>query len=303
MTHQSSRYSRYFYSGKDYNILKNNKKNILRHNKKNSKFKKIIGIIMRIFIFSIITFAVLFFTTRLLFVSKIFKIKVTIGSLEKQESYYKISEIVSYQKDQPKLFWKEDNIFLFNKKEFAENLSEKSNDYFYDIKIKKELPNKINIEVKERSPKIVIITNKNKYYLDENGNILSTTKIDSNTNNVGYGEKNEVNKNVELPILYIDEDVDLINNPLSKENVIFIMGVFKKLPKYNINIDKLKLQIADDNKIIAYEKRGFEIYFNLLKDVDEQIDYLNIVIKEEIKNKISGISYIDLRFIPKIFYK
>ena len=145
MAHQSSRYSRYFYSGKDYDILKNSKKNILQHNKKNNKLRKSIKNIARIFILFLLFCAITFILTRFLFGSKIFNIQVTVGSLEKQESSYKISEILAYQKDKNKLFWKEDNIFLFSKKEFIENLEEKSNNYFYDIKINKQLPNKINI--------------------------------------------------------------------------------------------------------------------------------------------------------------
>ena len=46
--------------------------------------------------------------------------------------------------------------------------------------------------------KIVIITSKNKYYLDENGNVLNSYKLDENlVNAYGYGDiKNEINKTI-----------------------------------------------------------------------------------------------------------
>lgn len=309
MPHQASKYSRYFYSGKNYSILKNDSRNFIKNknnkNKKNEKsFVNTIKKIFKVFLFFAITFSILFALTMFLFKSSYFKIKnIVIDGIEKQDSYSRITQVINNQKKQTKLFWYQDNLFLFDINDFKDNLDKESNGYFYDIILKKAFPNKLLITVKERSTKIIVITPKKELLLDDNGNILST-KDNVKDIDIGYGEKKYKQEDMkDLPILYIEENLDIKDSILSKENILFIVNAFKKIPKYNLSIDRMKIETIDDNKLIIYESRGFEMYFNFLKDLDEQINYLNIVIKEEIKNNLGQIQYIDLRFIPRIFYK
>lgn len=287
MPYQASKYSKYFYTNKNYNILSHSQKNIVnKNNKSNSikrNFKKAISNILLILVFITIVGTILMF----LFQSNLFKIKyLSIEDIDSQDSYNQLSKILDEQKDKKFLIWKQSNFFLFRKNEFIDLIKLRSNNYFYDIEVNKKFPNKIDISLNERSPKILIVTKKGQSFFDDNGN-MSISNPTSNT----------------FPILYIDEDIDLKNDIIKKENIFFILNVYKKLPKYNLNISKIKVEITDDNKLVIEESRGFTIYFNMTKDVDEQIDYLNVVIKEEIKEKLSQIQYIDLRFIPKVFYK
>ncbi len=285
MVHQASKYSNYFY------INKNNLNNTHTIKKKNSRgnnikrsIKRIITKIMLFLVFLLIVFIILMF----LFRSNLFKIKLLpIENIESENSYSQILKILEEQEAKKFLIWDQSNFFLFKKDDFIDLVKTRSNDYFYDLDVSKKFPNKIKISLKERSPKILIVTKKGQAFFDEDANISLLSVPTSNT----------------FPILYIDEDIDLKNNIISKENILFILNIYKKLAKYNFNISKLKIEIADDNKLIVEESRGLVIYFNMSKDVDEQIDYLNTVIKEEIKDKLSQIQYIDLRFIPKVFYK
>lgn len=288
MPYQASKYSKYFYTNKNYNILSHSQKNIVNKNNKSSSikrnFKKAIGNVLLILVLIVIVGIILMF----LFQSNLFNIKyLSIEDIDSQESYSQLSKILDEQKDQKFLMWKQSNFFLFRKDEFVDLIKTRSNNYFYDIEVDKKFPNKIEVTLKERSPKILIVTKKGQSFFDDNCNMSISSTPTSNT----------------FPILYIDEDIDLKNDIIKKENILFILNVYKKLPKYNLNISKIKVEIADDNKLIIEESRGFTIYFNMTKDVDEQISYLNVVIKEEIKEKLSQIQYIDLRFIPKVFYK
>lgn len=290
MPHQASKYSKYFYTNKNYNILShNNQRNIVKTkvSKNNSikrNLKKVVANILLLTIITIFVGVLLMF----LFQSNLFKIKnLVIENIENQESYSQISKILDEQKNKKFLIWEQDNFFLFNTEDFIDLIELRSNSYFYDIKIDKKFPNKIKVELKERSPKILIVTKKGQSFFDENANMSALSAQIDNT----------------FPILYIDEDIDPKNEIIKKENILFILNVYKKLPKYGLNISKIKIEITDDNKLIIEESRGFTIYFNMIKDVDEQINYLNVVIKEEIKEKLSQIQYIDLRFIPKVFYK
>lgn len=290
MPYQASKYSKYFYTNKNYNILShNNQRNIIKNksNKSNNIKKSIKKIITNILLLLTITILVLILLM-FLFKANIFKIKnLSIENLENQESYNQISKILDEQKNENFLIWKQNNIFLFNEDQFVELIKTRSNNYFYDIEINKKFPNKIELKMSERSPKILIVTKKGQSFFDENANMSTSSTPSSNT----------------FPILYIDEDIDLKNEIIKKENILFVLNVYKKLPKYDLSISKIKIEITDDNKLIIEESRGFIIYFNMTKDVDEQINYLNVVIKEEIKEKLSQIQYIDLRFIPKVFYK
>lgn len=288
MPYQSSKYSKYFYTNKKYNILSHsNSKNIINKNNKSSikrSIKKIITNILLLLVIILFIFVVLMF----LFQSNIFKIKyLSIADAESQDSYNQVLKILEEQENVNFLIWKQSNFFLFRKDEFIDLITTRSNNYFYDIEVTKKFPNKVEVTLKERSPKILIVTKKGQSFFDEDSNMSMLSAPSSNT----------------FPILYIDEDIDLKNDIIKKENILFILNVYKKLPKYDLNISKMKVEIADDNKLIVEEGRGFSIYFNMSKDVDEQIDYLNVVIKEEIKDKLSQIQYIDLRFIPKVFYK
>lgn len=282
MLHQASKYSNYFYTNKSSsygNIKKNNRNNNIKRN-----IKKIIMKILLFLVFLLIIFALLMFFLG----SNIFKIKIlSIDNIESQDSYNKVKTILEEQENKKFLIWNQSNFFLFNTDDFVDLIKNRSNDYFYNIEVSKKFPNKIEISLKERSPKILIVTKKGQAFFDEDANVSLLSASISNT----------------FPILYIDEDIDLKNDIISSDNILFILNIYKKLPKYNFNISKLKIEIADDNKLIVEESRGFIIYFNMSKDADEQIDYLNAVIKEEIKDKLSQIQYIDLRFIPKVFYK
>ena len=85
--------------------------------------------------------------------------------------------------------------------------------------------------------------------------------------------------------------------------ILFISNLNTKLPNKSINIKKIYLETINDLKLIITTDIGYDIYFNTSKDIDQQIEYLGIVIKDKIKDAIKTIKYIDLRFDSKIFYK
>jgi small subunit ribosomal protein S2 len=48
---------------------------------------------------------------------------------------------------------------------------------------------------------------------------------------------------------------------------------------------------------------GLLTYFTIDEPISSQLDRLDVLIKGQLKNQLTGISYIDLRFGDKVYYK
>lgn len=320
-------------------------------------------------VYSIAIIFIFAFISWFLFSSPFFKIKNVSINIENKKYSESLNKIIDNQRNQDRLFWKQDNIFLFSKSYLIESINKVSNGFFYNIVITKKFPNRIDINLKERSPKIVFITDQYRFYFDSDAKMILKSKINTipsviipkqevaikkevapqnnivaeneedvikelmnnkieedtgiktvdivknkiTNNNVledeslknylSFSSKEDMFKDYKFPEVYLGQKIELKDLDISKEVILFISNVSTKLPNKSINIKKIYLETIGDLKLTITTEVGYDIYFNTSKDIDQQIEYLGIVIKDKIKDDIKKIKYIDLRFDSKIFYK
>lgn len=107
-----------------------------------------------------------------------------------------------------------------------------------------------------------------------------------------------------LPTVFIEEELDFYNlESLDKNYLNFIKIILNSLPKIEVGISNIKIPNLNDSKLVVTTDKNYNLYFNLNKDPDKQVRYLNIFLSEKKENEIRGINYIDLRFDSRIFYK
>lgn len=354
-----------------------NKKSFKSPNRiKISSLRKIRNFIIKIvFVLCFFFFILLIFWV--LFSSKAFKIKNVSINIENKKYTDTLNCIIDKQKQENFFIWKQDNLFLFDKNKLISSINKLSNDFFYNIDIEKKFPNKLIINIKERSPKVVFFTDEYKYYFDENGKIILKTnnilienilkkdidntnsitenkkdntinidkieeydimqqliknqeeldsnnlnkanlnleketeknnienkKIDLEINNIfDFSSKEDIFKDYKFPEVYLGQEIDLKDYDINKDHIVFINKIEAKLLNKAINIKKIYLETISDIKLIITTDIGYEIYFNINDDIDQQIEYLGIIIRDKIKEGIKNIKYIDLRFGSKIYYK
>lgn len=227
----------------------------------------------------------------LFFFSNIFKInKISVAGAQKVSS----GEIEGLAREQAKekrfLFGRQTNLFLFKKNKLIKTLKER---YMFDnLEVEKKMPGALLINVREKSYAFIWREDDKYYYCDIDGYIMDEInpleikgKKYPLIENQGQGKLRD-----------IEVDVD-------KKYIDYIMGLFNDLggnAQYPIEkfildneIDTVKLQIA----------AGPQIFFNINEDRNKQIEKLNIIKKEKLKDDFNKKSYIDLRYGDRVYYR
>jgi cell division septal protein FtsQ len=98
----------------------------------------------------------------------------------------------------------------------------------------------------------------------------------------------------------LTDEKEIEKNKNEKENK-------KTIPQKPIisssNLEEEYIQL-EKTEIRVVTKDGFEIYFDIFfSDLDQQINTLRKILDQEIKDKISSLEYIDLRFGNRVYYK
>ena len=235
-----------------------------------------------------------------------FNIKKIEVSGNKNISEIEIIDLVNEQMLNRKfIIFSQANIFLFNKNQLRQSLSEKI--ILQKVKIDRRFPDTIRIEIFEKEPLAILITQSKAYYMDLEGLIVSLVKDQAELNIQKVGDfdifRHEiVAKN--LPIIYDLENrgAELNNIIATEKTTIFIIELIKKLPK-NINYDISYYEYdAKNREVVANIIEGWRVRFNIDLNLDSQIDNLAVLLRENIKDT-RNLDYIDLRFGERVFYK
>jgi len=141
------------------------------------------------------------------------------------------------------------------------------------ITLKRDFPETIKINIKEKVPVGTCCLEDKCFYVNKQGIIFAKSE-----GVIGF--KTNLNSVPELGEKVFDE------------NLVSSLCLIKD--KANIEIEKFILE----EKITSITSEGWEIYFTQEKNIQDQIDNLNLILDENIHPE----EYIDLRF-EKIFYK
>jgi len=142
------------------------------------------------------------------------------------------------------------------------------------IKIKRNYPSGISLEIVEKTPYAVWSYNSEKYLVDKKGSFIKNTE---ETND--YIKINQQEDIDDLDKKSVIASIFLINTELNNQDINIL--------EYNLFNDKLKV----------LTNKNFSIIFDLKQDISWQIEKLKIVLEKNTQLKDSeDIEYIDLRF-------
>ncbi len=205
-----------------------------------------------------------------LFTSPVFNIKeidvVGNGKISKEE-IINLSEI-----------YIDENIYKFSKAKVKENI--KKNAYIEDVQVYRMLPDKIEIEVKERKASFMLDLNGKYAYINNQGYILEITK-----------------ENIYLPIItgYSNNQEIIEGNRLEEKDLKSLEKVISIMESANNNqIAELitKIDIADDtNFILTLENEQKKVYLGDASDISTRMYYLKGILQDK-KGK-QGEAFID----------
>lgn len=193
---------------------------------------------------------------------------------------------------------------LVSKKNFAffnaKQLSDKLKNDFRKIKvisIKRDFPNKVSIEIQERTLILSLCSRGDCYFIDERGYAYEKMNPDSN-----YINRNET---IEL----IDESgKEIVENQyvLLPSYIEFIVAIADEL-KENMNIEILKeyrTRSRISEELIVQTKKGWDIYFNAKVPIEKSIQTLKTLLNRHLLLRdLNELEYIDLRSENKVFYR
>ena len=213
--------------------------------------------------------------------------KVVVNGLENEGLAQRISKKFLYE-----------NIFSLDLKSNKEDLKI-ANPQFYDVRLIRNLPGQITINVLVRRP-IAQIEHKGFFLLDSEGVIVSN-KSNSNFSNkfILYGLKN-------IPDLSFGKK---INQKELKASLRLVDVLENVLPKIALLIptsfcEKVEIDISQYPSLYVYfgGKRGMEVRF-YDNNFDKEVR-LFMQLLPSINNKIDQVEYIDLRFKePAVSFK
>lgn len=275
----------YKYSAKDYSNPFFNKKSQGARSRSSYNFSGKIKIIL--FVLLIMAVLLVYF----FFFSKYFEIKNTEINGEGGVDKNMVESIITEQiNDNLYIFLPQKNIFLFNEKELARRLETK---YSFDfLNIKKDLPNKIIVEYREKKYSIIWTEDEKYYYTDKEGYVITETNV------LEISEKN-------YPLVENQKDSRIYNNqvPLEQSYINYIINLYKSFKDYNeFKIEKFIVD-SDINTAKLKLIDGPQVFFNINEAIDKQINKLQVVKTEKIKDDFSKKEYIDVRYGDSVYYR
>ncbi len=202
------------------------------------------------------------------FFSSVFQVKSIEISEVKKSSEKEIKKIVSQNVN---------NIFTSDLERVVSEISKKY-PQIDKVEIKRNLPDKIYVEIKERTPVAVSCKDFSCYFVDSKGVAFEETY------------KKEGLAVIKLQGFKLGDKI--IKEDILKA-VIKINNGLKNIIAYPVSDDRLNIQTEE----------GWKIYFNPKEDIDWQIEKLEILLKEKLPvNERGSLEYIDLRF-KKVYFK
>ena len=272
----------------DYSEKKYKNNPLFRHKKKGSK-----NIPWQAKAIVVLIFSISLGTAWFLFCSEYFKIREIevngTGNINKDE----VKTIAFSEADGTILrFLEANNIFLYNTK----NLSEKiMSSYSLDeLDIRKNFPNKIIIDFKQRKQTYVWQEAGRYYYIDSIGNIV----YEASANDPDF-------KN--FPLIE-NKGEACINGRIVDGRADFLFSVssvIKKMDEKGGGNFKINRIVYENEKYTLkfLTDTGTTLLFNTQADIGKQVEKLVSVIQDKLKNDFKKKKYIDLRYGDMVYYQ
>jgi cell division septal protein FtsQ len=203
-----------------------------------------------------------------------------------------IRTVVDEQMSSNKLiFLPQKNIFLFSIASLRAKLQ--SNYAFDNLVITKKLPSTLTVTLTEKQLAFIWQEDNNYYYLDNNGDIITGTNVLDI-------------KNKDYPLISNLSDKKIVNNKVQIDAVTlqFTLNLFSKLKNYT-NEFKVTNFIVDNDlyTVKAQIENGPKIYFSTQEDLDNQIERVVLLKKEQLKSNFFKKEYINVKIQDRVYYR
>ena len=219
--------------------------------------------------------------------------QVTVNGLGRLPESAILKNVTEQMSEPAGKFFKKENILLFNTNEAAATLLEEFN--FSQIKISKSyFPNELTIKIEERPYAFVWIEEGKTYYSDSGGFIINDQEVSAEDLRRLPVIENQSQKKLikdgvlDLPAEYLRYIFDF-----KEATEIYPDLTISKfiVPQQDVKLKSLRVLFTD----------GLLAYFSIDSDIEDKLLALEVVKKEKIKDNLSSISYLDLRYGDKIF--
>jgi len=242
----------------------------------------------KIFWFSFFFLILLGSTSYFSVFSSYFQINEIRVSGNQKISLNQVKDLVADGIDKKIIFFFSKSIFLANLKDIDQKIAS-SIPEIAEVNIKRVFPNCLAVEIKERQAAGTWCQENDCFYIDQEGVIFEKTEEPTPP---------EVRCEIALSGIYLGQKV------IERNCLRAILEVNGFLAD-EIGIQpKIFTASADGKKLTVLTKEGWNIIFNLNKDVQEQLSDLKLVLEEKIpQNNRARLDYINLRFGNKIYYK
>lgn len=203
------------------------------------------------------------------------------------------------------LFLKNDNINLLNTKDIEEKIK-KSFGRIDTLTAKKEYPNKIILDIKERETAEVLCNSEGDAAPEEKTDDIDYSLDCFLIDRSGLAFEKAADSRGFLILRIIDKrgtNIELNKKVLSPEFMEFTRNLkqnFKNITNRNLRL--LELEHPAQREIIALVD-GWKAIFDISGDPEKQLFVLKEVLEKEIKENISKLDYIDLRVEGRAYYK
>jgi cell division septal protein FtsQ len=188
------------------------------------------------------------------------------------------------------LLFEQNNIYLFDKDKFKENILTTYN--FSDLEIIKKLPGTLLIKISERPYAFIFQQGSDYFYASRDAYIIPEAKV-SDEDKTKY-------------FILENKNTDNLVNSWGKISLsdaylgfIFTLADYLKISQ-EVEAEKYVIDV-EFNTIKVKFKDGPLVYFNTRNEAIAQLERLILVKKEKIKDNFSKTNYIDLRYGDKIF--
>lgn len=207
-----------------------------------------------------------------------------------------IEKIVNENKDKSAiLVFSKSNIILFDSEDTAQKIKEKFS--LADVKIKKQLPNKIKVEISER-PYSFIYQEGDKLFFASSDNYLIKEVDFSGADGEEAGKYFIIENKNSSSLIKNETKLNLKSDYLD-----FVFALKKEFDNYpEIVLEKFIISDQYFNSVFVKIKDGPQIFVNVNDNAREQIERLILVKNTKIKDNFNKLDYIDIRYGDKLYF-
>lgn len=204
-----------------------------------------------------------------------------------------LEDILKKEVEKKILFFPTKSIFFANLEKAKEKI-EKEFPQVAKVKIIRNFPNKIIIQIEEKQPVAIFCESdlsEKCFLIDEEGEIIDYVVMINS-------------ENLKLPKIIGGEvkRSELGSKVIENFHLAFVSGVHNELTEG----DQLSIKefIPSQKKLTAITSDGWQIFFDPFGDISDQVLNLTVLLKEKIPPENRGnLNYIDLRFGSKVYFK